>query len=245
MRLTVRVMGLRFDTAVAAMFENSLHIFWLIWLAGAATAFGGLTFSETRKESPAPEKPGQVIVDFPFSNNTQTPAVIRTLQSSCHCLTAEIVDGKLRYAPGEKGVVRARVKFDDISRSIDEQIALWLEGDAEFSPSATLAVRLVVPEYLKIEPHNLTWALGEATAPKIIRIRADDKYPAHLTKLEIATDKFTQTHRTITNGKEYEVEVRPADTTAPSFSILRLETDSPLARYKVITCMLSVRSATP
>jgi len=225
------------------MLEKNIHA--LIWLASAATAFAGLTFPNSAKESPAPEKPGLVIVDFPFSNDTQTPAVIRTLESSCHCLTAEIVDGKLRYAPGEKGILRARVKFEDVSRSINEQIALWLEGDPEFTPSATLAVRLLVPEYLKIEPHNLSWAIGEATAPKIIRIRADEKYPAHLTKLEIATDKFTQIHRTITDGKEYEIEVRPADTAAPSFSILRLETDSPLARYKVITCMLSVRSATP
>ena len=227
------------------MIEKSAHTFWLIWLAGAASAFAGLTFPETAKESPAPEKPGQAVVDFPFSNDTPTPAVIRTMQPSCHCLTAEIVDGKLRYAPGEKGILRARVKFEDISRSIDEQIALWLEGDPELAPSSTVAVHLLVPEYLKIEPHNLSWTIGEAATPKTIHIRADAKYPAHLIKLEIATDKFTQTHRTITDGKEYEIKVRPADTAAPSFSILRLETDSPLARYKVITCMLSVRGARP
>ena len=225
------------------MLQQCLHS--LIWLAGATTALGGLTFPEAAKEAPAPEKAGQVIMDFPFSNDTRTPAVIRTLQSSCHCLTAEIVDGKLRYEPGEKGILRTRVKFEDISRTIDEQIALWLEGDPELVPSATLRVRLVVPEYLKIEPHNLSWTIGETTSPKTIRIRADDKYPAHLTKLEIATDKFSQTHRTITDGKEYEIEVKPADTAAPSFSILRLETDSPLARYKVITCILSVHGATP
>ena len=225
------------------MLERSVH--FLIWLAGVASAFGGLTFPDTAKELRAPEKAEQVVIDFPFSNDTQAPVVIRTLQSSCHCLTGEIVDGKMRYTPGEKGVLRARVKFDDISKSIDEQIALWLEGDAELSPSSTVAVHLIVPEYLKIEPHNLTWTIGEKAAPKIIRIRADDKYPAHLTKLEMATDKFKETHRTITDGKEYEIEVRPADTSAPAFSILRLETDSALARYKVITCMLSVRGVTP
>jgi hypothetical protein len=104
----------------------------------------------------------------------------------------------------------------------------------------------VVPEPLTIEPRNLSWEIGEAASPKVIRIRVNDPQPVHLTQLELSQpQKFRCRQRTIADGKEYRIEIRPLDTASVSFATLRIETDSPLARYKSITSILSVHRTTP
>ncbi len=208
----------------------------------AALAAAGLTFPEPMKEFPAPAKAGQVIVEFPFSNESAAPATIRKWVPSCHCLEAEIVGGKLHYAPGEKGILRTRLKFETLTATAEEKVMLWLQGDPEHVPSAALTVRLVVPELLKIEPRNLSWTIGESDSPKIIRIRVDDKHPVHLTKLALSQEKFRFTQRTLADGKDYEIEIRPVTTASVSFATLRIETDSPLARYQSMTSILSVHN---
>jgi hypothetical protein len=228
------------------MHALTIHfLLWIICLCGPPLARAGLTFPESAKESPAPAKAGLVIVDFPFSNESAAPVVIRTLRSSCHCLIPEIIGGKLRYAPGEQGILRARVKFENVTRTLEEKTLIWLEGDPEHLPSATLTVRFVVPETLTLDPRNLSWTIGEAATPKVIRIRADDKQPVHLTKTELSQAKFRYTVRTVAEGREYEIEIRPVDTAAVSFTTLRIETDSPLARYKSLTIILSVQTPRP
>lgn len=227
------------------MIMRTLRSLWLVWLCGPALAAAGLTFPAALKDLPAPEQAGEVTVDFPFSNESAAPAVIRRLLPSCHCLEAEIVGGKLRYAPGETGMVRARWKFTALTATAEERVALWLDGDPETAPSASLTVRLVLPDLLKIEPRNLAWAIGEAPAPKTIRIRVEAKENVNLTKLELSQEKFRYTLRTLAEGREYEIEVRPLDTAAASFATLRVETDSALARYKTLTLILAVQPPRP
>ena len=220
-------------------------VLWFLWISSGAAAVGGLSFTKPLMELPAPAKAGQVSVDFPFTNDSTEPAIIRRLLPSCHCLEATILGGKLRYEPGEKGILRARVKIANVTQTLEEKTVLWLEGDREAAPSAILTVRLVVPEVLKIEPRILSWSIGGAATPKVIRIHADDKQPVNLTKLELSQAKFQYTQRTISEGKDYEIEIRPVATAAASFATLRIETDSPLARYKSLTVILAVQTPQP
>jgi hypothetical protein len=149
-------------------------------------------------------------VDFPFTNATAAPLVIRKFNCACSGLRSEISGNKLSYAPGESGVLRSFFTVGPANGTMSKSVVLWLQDDPEETPSATFTARIHVPELVKIEPRTLCWDLGQPAQPQTLRIRIDHSSPIHLTKLTYTTENFRHTLRTLEPGKLYEIEAVPA-----------------------------------
>ncbi len=66
-----------------------------------------LTFESTLKEVTAEVEDRKFVVVFPFENKSGETIEIVSRDAPCSCLSAKVKDGKLRYAPGEKGEIEA------------------------------------------------------------------------------------------------------------------------------------------
>ena len=99
-----------------------------IWLALAACAgAAGLEFSEPVKDVHAPADVATVTESFEFKNHGDKPVTIAKADPTCSCLKVEISGGKLKYAPGESGVVRMTFEMGNFSGIVEKMVAIWLE----------------------------------------------------------------------------------------------------------------------
>src|SRR5690606_37322517 len=88
----------------------------------------GLDFERTMEEVKAPADATKVTADFKFTNKSQKPVTISKTDPGCSCLSVQISGGKLKYAPGEGGTIRATFDVGNFSGTVDKAIALWLDN---------------------------------------------------------------------------------------------------------------------
>jgi len=217
-----------------------------LWLAMAALAAAGLEFPETLKEIHASVDATKVTADFSFTNRGDKPVTILKYQSACaSCMAVRIKDGKLRYAPGESGLIQADFEVGNFAGTVDKTVAIWLEGDPESDPSLKLTVRVHIPVLVAVEPKTLKWELGGHTPPQTIRITMNDTRPTRVTRITCSNEAFKTELKTIEEGKVYEIAVTPGDTDKPAMGILRIETDSKTDKQRLQQAFVVVRKPTP
>ena len=214
-------------------------------LLALGTAFGGLTFEETLLEFHPGPGDTEVTADFSFRNDGDEPVRIAKYDAACSCMTVGVSGGKLEYAPGEVGVIRAVFRLLEYQGTTDRVVAIWLEGDPPANPSARLTVRAHIPEIVMIEPKNLNWELHKAPEPKTISIKIDPSVEMNVTGAGSSSDNFTLELKTLEAGRSYELVVTPKRTDTPGIGAFRIETDSKIDSMRVHTAFGVVRNPPP
>lgn len=205
-----------------------------MWFAAFSLAAhaAGLDFpSKSMETTPEPDA-NLVNVDFPFSNKTEKPLIIKESVPNCSCVKISIKGGKMDYAPGESGVLRASVDITNLSGEVEKSAAVYLAGDPETKPSAILTVRLHIPVLIEVAPKTVRWNLGEKPEPKVIRITMHHDKPIHLNSVTTNKESFRHRLKTIEDGKQYELEITPADTSTADLAVFGLTTDCDVKRHK-------------
>jgi len=204
-----------------------------LWLAFAAAAWAaGLEFTRTLVEIHAPVDAEKVTAEFEFTNRGDKPVAIRKYDAACaSCVGLRVKDSKLRYGPGESGVMHADFKIGNYSGTVDNNVVIWLDDDPEAQPSVKLTVRVHIPVLIALEPKTLRWDLGGDASSKTIDIRIHDDKPIHVTTVTSSSPKFTAELKVIEEGRHYELVATPDDVDTPGLGILRIETDSPHAKF--------------
>lgn len=212
-----------------------MKLLMVSWLSLTAPIFAGaLTFTETSKEIQAAADAKTVTADFEFTNNTDKNVVITKSDGGCSCVSVQISGGKLSYAPGESGVVRANFSVGNFSGQVDKHVQLWTDGDPSGKPSETLAIKINIPVLISIEPKTLKWAAGAEAKPQKIKILMQDTTPIHISNVSLSTEAFSYDLETIKDGEEYELTVTPAETEkVGTLGIIRIQTDSTQDRYRL------------
>jgi len=182
------------------------------------------------KVAPDAEK---VVAEFPFKNESKETVEILNYSASCSCITASIKPAdKLKYAPGEGGVIRAEFELSALAGTIDKAVQLRLNGDKEDEPSVNLISRITIPELVSVEPKTLTWFSGEEAKPKTVTVTMHYDKPIHVLSLSSADDnRFTQELKTVEDGKKYEILVTPKNTETLSMGVIHIQTDCELKRH--------------
>lgn len=217
-----------------------------IWLALAAlVSAAGLDFPETLKEIHAPADAKTVTADFEFTNHSQKAVTVREYKSTCSCMSVQIKGGKLRYAPGESGLVRANFDMGNFSGEVDKVVAIWLDDDHADKPSLSLTVRVHIPVLVSMEPKTLKWELDGKSDPQTIRILMNHSKPIRIQSVTSSSEAFKPEVKTIEEGKSYEMIVTPTAIHAPGIAILRIETDCDLEKHRIQQAFAVVRKPTP
>ncbi len=205
-----------------------------IWLALAAfTQAAGLEFAELVKEVNAAADATIVTADFTFTNKSDKPVTITKSDPGCSCLKVEISGGKLKYAPGEVGVVRTTFEMGNFSGTIDKMVALWLDDDAPDAPSMRLTVRVHIPVLIGVDPKTVKWETGGKAEPQTIQIRMAEGKPIRVTGVTSSSELFACELKTLEEGKKYDLIVTPKGVDAPGMGVIRIETDCEISKHRV------------
>jgi hypothetical protein len=205
---------------------------WIVLAAGSLAQAAGLDFARTFVEIHAPADAQSVTADFEFANRSGKEVVVKKYDAACSCMAVKIRDGKLRYQPGESGLLRAVFEMGNFSGTVDKTVALWLGDDPDDSPSLTLTVRVHIPVLVALEPKTLHWDLGGDPKPQVIRITMNDTNPIRVTAVHSSSPAFRPELKVLEEGRRYELSVTPTDIGTPGLGILRIETDSPNPKHK-------------
>lgn len=211
------------------------------------TAFvhaGELAFDEMNKEQDAAVDATTVTTDFAFTNKSDKPVTITKSDPTCSCLKVEISGGKLKYAPGESGVIRTTFDVGNTTGSVEKGIAVWLDDDPPANPSVFLKVNIHVPVLVNLEPKTLSWAIGDKLEPKTIQIRIAEGSSIQVVDVK-SKDTFTCELKTLEKGRSYDLVVTPKSMDSPDLSIIRIETDSKIAKQKTQQAFAVVRKIAP
>jgi len=216
---------------------------WLA-LAGFLQA-GGLTFEKEVLQIHAAADAGSVVADFNFQNNTDQPVTIAKVDKTCSCIGVEVSDGKLVYAPGEGGQIRATFDMQNFSGVIDKTVVLWLDKDPVEKPSVTLTVEVHIPVLVALKEKTLKWSVGAKPETQKIDVLVDYTKPIKIVTTSCTSDNFNVKVITLEEGKHYEIAVTPTDTKEPGLAIIRIETDCDVKRHQILQAFAVIRRELP
>jgi Protein of unknown function (DUF1573) len=205
----------------------------LIWLSLAMFASAAaLEFKETQIDVHPTAAANAVSVDFEFTNHSGKPVTIREYKPSCVCMTLQIKGGKLQYAPGESGMIRADFDLMNFSGIVNKDALVWLDQDPEGKPSVRLTVRAHIPALISLSPKTLTWELDGAAAPQTIRITTHHDKPIHVTEVKSNSPLFKHELKTIKDGSSYELIVTPLDIKVGGIGMFKIFTDCEIPKHQ-------------
>lgn len=219
---------------------------FIIWLAVSGwIQAAALDFPLVLKEVHAPADAKSVTVDFEFSNRSDKPVTVTKYDPTCSCISVQIKDSKLCYAPGEAGLIRTEFDMGNFAGTVDKVVAVWLDDDPPDKPSLALTVRVHIPVLVVLEPKTLKWDLLEAPEPKTIHIRMNYEKPIRVASVTTSSEAFKYELKTLEEGKSYDLTVTPLDTQSPGLAIFRIETDCPLSKHRIQQAFATVRKPSP
>ena len=216
---------------------------WLA-MAGCLQA-GGLTFDKELLEIHAPADAGSVLAEFNFENKTDQPVTIAKADKTCSCISVQITDSKLVYAPGEKGQIRATFDMGNFAGVINKTVVLFLDKDPPEKPSVTLTVEVHIPVLVVLKEKTLKWKLGDTPDTQKIDITMDYAKPIKIVSTSCTSDNFKVEVKTLEEGKHYELLVTPANVKEPGLAIIRVETDCDIQRHKILQAFAVIRRELP
>jgi hypothetical protein len=186
-----------------------------------------------------------VTTEFSFTNKGDKPASITKSDSGCSCLKIEISGGKLKYAPGESGIVRTTFEMGNFSGTVDKMVALWIDDDPVDNPSTRLTVRVHIPVLVELEPKTLKWDLGTKADPQIIRIQMAEGKSIRVTGVTSSSESFACELKTVEKGEKYDLIVTPRNIDTPGMTVIRVETDCAISKHRVQQAFAVVRKPSP
>lgn len=205
----------------------------------------GLDFPATLKEIHAPADAKVVTAEFEFTNRTEKSITVAKVNPTCSCIAVKIKNGKLQYAPGESGLIRAEFDMGNFSGTVDKVVAIWLDNDPDDQPTLSLTVRVHIPVLISLEPKSVKWEIGGKAEPQTIRITMNHTSPIRVIDAKSSSEDFKLVIKPIEEGKSYDLIVTPVDMTSAGLAVLRIETDCELAKYRTQQAFGIIRKPSP
>ncbi|SKB06877.1 Protein of unknown function [Prosthecobacter debontii] len=184
---------------------------------------------------PKPEDTS-VSTTFVFHNKGSKPVKILGIESACSCLSATL--DKAVYAPGEKGTGKAEFQVSSFVGRHEKSV--HVQTDDPEQPEWVVSFALEVPEVIKIEPKTLQWWLGDEAVAKTTKVTMTGDQPMVIKGITSTRQNVEFSWKEISPGREYEVTVKPTNTTEVMLGALKIETDSQIPKYQRQMAFFSV-----
>jgi hypothetical protein len=173
---------------------------------------------------------------FVFTNRSDKPVTILSVNTSCDCLDAEPSEKVI--APGASGSVRARFTVSD--RSGVYQRVISVVTDESAVPIA-LTAELNVPEIATLTPRSLEWPLRGPAEAKTVEITITDSVSLTLGDVRSTSDAFTTRLETLEAGRRYRLHLTPASTTQPVSAAFRIHATATTGQALIFSAYGNVR----
>lgn len=217
----------------------------IISLAGSVMSLSGKMVFETKLVE-IDVKPDETFVtgEFPFEVTGDGETII-SYDALCTCLAGRVEpllpdrSAKLNWKAGEKGVIKARFDTSKFLGTVDKAIELKLKGEAK---PVHLTVRVNVPELVQLQPSTLKWDKGGEATEQVVKIKINHTEPIKIISHSASNDKtYPYELKTIKEGWEYEIRVKPTDTTQSGMGMISLRTDCKISKFKRATVYVTTK----
>ncbi len=176
----------------------------------------------------------EVTGEFPFEIKGSDETIL-SYDALCTCLAGRVEpllpdrSAKLHWKPGEKGVIKARFDTSKFVGTVDKAIELKLKGHEPIH----LTVRVHIPQLLELSPSTLKWDKDGPAEEKVIKIKVNHSEPIMITSHSATNEKaYPYEVKTLKEGWEYEVRVKPAATNETGMGMISLRTDCKVPKFK-------------
>lgn len=216
-----------------------------VWLSLASLSLGKLEFSSGSQEIHPKADVTTISVDYEFTNKGDKPVTIKKSDPGCSCMGVQISGGKMKYAPGESGTLRATFDMTTFAGTVDKAIAIWVDNDADDKPSEVLKLRVHIPVLIALDPKTVSWVVGEKEEAKTIKIRMAESETIKVLSASVSSPGFQVETKTIKEGHEYELVVTPDGVSEPKMGVIRIQTDCKVDKFRVQQAFAVVRKSAP
>jgi len=197
----------------------------LVFLLCAFTgsAFGQLAWENPEQTFNSKPQDESVVARYRFTNTGKESLKIENVKTSCGCTTTALT--KTEYAPGESGEIEAKFVFS--GRTGRQEKAITVSTSAAPQQPTILRLFVNIEEPVKIQPEIVLWRVGDQPEPKTIHIAVADDSPVKIATV-FSDNPAVKVHITeVKPGKEYEVQVTPANVNQPGAATVIIRTDYP------------------
>jgi len=224
---------------------KSLKVFSCLFLLFGLTAplFAEMVFEKTLVEIKVGYDENEVTGEFPFQIKG-TEETIMSYDALCTCLAGRVEpllpdrSAKLHWKPGEKGVIKARFDTSKFLGTVDKAIELKLKG----KEAIALTVRVHIPQLIELKPQTLKWEKGGEATEKVIKVKINHDKPIKITSHSANNESvYPYELKTIKEGWEYEIRVKPSSTDDAGIGVISLRTDSKIAKFKRAAVYVTTR----
>ena len=202
----------------------------LAGLAAVPWAGAGLEFEKPVQSAEVKISDAEIGTKFAFKVTGDKPVRITDIRTFCSCVRAQTLDGKMVFQPGESGVIDTAFEVGSFEGELKKEVVVTTDDAAH--PETRLVLEVKIPGMFELTPAQLVWQVGEAPAPKTVRIRVLGDDPVRVTGAVSSRETMTTGIREVAAGKEYEITVTPAATDTKVLGLVRVETDSKYPRYQ-------------
>lgn len=206
---------------------------------------GALEFKSLINEEKATMDATTVVSDFAFTNKTDKPVAISKADPTCSCIHVEISGGKLKYAPGESGVIRTTFDVGNSTGLVEKGVAIYLDEDPPSKPSLMLQVKIQIPVLIALEPKTLSWNVGEKAETKTLQIQIAEGQTVNILSAVSSNPAFDAELKTLEQGSKYALLVTPKVMDTACIGVIRIDTDSKISKQKTVQAFAVVRRPAP
>jgi len=178
----------------------------------------------------------EVAVEFSFLNSGDQPVAIAEIRTNCDCLAAE--SDRPRYAPGERGVIKARFTTGDRLGLYERSILVVTD---EGGDPARLAVKVDVPAPAEASPRTVDWRVNAAAEPRAIELAVAPELAIDFTSAVSTGAGFDVRLEPVEAGRRYRVVVMPKSTAERTSAAIRIRGTERAGREVTISAYAYVR----
>lgn len=213
-----------------------------VWgLAPAVQA--GLEFEQPVQKASVKIEDAEIGTKFKFRVTGDKPVKIIDIRTFCSCVRAQTLDGKLEYKPGETGTIDAAFEVGGFEGELKKEVVITTDDAA--APESRLVLEVSIPPLFQITPAQLIWKVGEPAEAKVVSVKVLGDKTVNVTAAVSSRDTVTTAVKQITEGKEYEITVKPSVTDAKLLGLVRIETNSPYPRYQKRLIFFNITDKVP
>lgn len=148
---------------------------------------------------------------FIFTNLQKSSVSILDVQPSNSDVITEL--DKKRFEPNESGALK--FELDVALDSGTNDYFILVETDDTKQPAARLSLKVCRPEFIKIEPREVSWLPEEGNMIKVIKVEAGSQTPIQVWKAKAYDTNIVAEVKVIEAGRKYQVEVKPVSLAMP------------------------------
>lgn len=183
-------------------------------------------------------EPGQRSVPLEFSWHNPSAQAVRVarVELDCDCLVVAGGAGAgWTAAPGERGTLRLDFHAGERVGRQERTLKVFFAGQER---PAELAVRVDIPELVRVQPRVLIWELKGGVPTRTITVDGGGQgwkvLSAQTSNRRFAVEVANQ-------GRLTRIRVTPDSTAVAASSLLMIETDCPYAPWNRITVPLRIQ----